>query len=739
MSDIKKDWNMFSFMNLRFSKVLLSLLVCLLLIAALCWSFSRLGWEPARPIIRVDQPHLSLGDVIPGETRSVDYRVWNSGRARLTIGQLQWTCGCFNASVDKAALEPGEATALRVNFKAPLDPGQFAHDITFATNDPSHSIARLTFHGMAQWPVDIEPSSIHFSAERASDLRPAELQLFSATRTDFTLKAVIPSEKWIRVEQDPTPPSSHSKRLFVSVAPDLPQGSYRGTIQLETSEQTRPTLVVAVACEVTPASRVSPKRLMLKPSRAGSLIPVNFLLSRAGQEAQQRVLQGVEALGEGWSVLSWQIADEGSEVTLCKIQLRVPSRTGYSRSNLRFRFGPDAEIEEVQVSGLMIGTPEAHGPEERPPHSGIQGGSDQSLAEKFAALKRRYEAREKAFHDALAAANKLAPEVRSKKIADENRSFKRDWFALAEEVRALIRAHPADPAALEGIILLPGPMRSFLDDDLVKIVRDHFMDDPRMGRLCAALASRTENWSRGILRDVAVDHPDRAVRAQATYSLGMWWRYSAESKTPGHDRIESDKEQRLAEARRLFTRVTQEYADVVSADGSFRLADRAHAELARIANLPNLKVGQVAPEIAGEDLDGNSLKLSDHRGKIVVICFWATWCGPCMAMVPHERRLVERMEGKPFTLLGVNCDEAGDREKARETTRLKHMTWPSWWDGGSRGAIQSAYNVDHWPTVYVLDSQGVIRYVDIQGEELDRAVDALLAEMTADPKVEAAK
>ena len=153
----------------------------------------------------------------------------------------------------------------------------------------------------------------------------------------------------------------------------------------------------------------------------------------------------------------------------------------------------------------------------------------------------------------------------------------------------------------------------------------------------------------------------------------------------GRERTEPEKEQCLAEAKRYFTKVEEDYAEVASADGSFRIADKARAELARIANLPNLKVGKVAPEISGEDLGGKPLRLSDHRGKVVVICFWATWCGPCMAMVPHERELVARLEGKPFVLLGVNSDESKDREKAKEATDAKRMTWPSWWDGGFRG------------------------------------------------------
>jgi hypothetical protein len=110
-----------------------------------------------------------------------------------------------------------------------------------------------------------------------------------------------------------------------------------------------------------------------------------------------------------------------------------------------------------------------------------------------------------------------------------------------------------------------------------------------------------------------------------------------------------------------------------------------------------------------------------------------------MAMVPHERELIARMAGKPFALLGVNSDEAGDRDKVKAATREKQMTWPSWWDGGFRGAIQTAYNVSHWPTVFVLDPRGVIRYIDVRGHELDQAVDTLLAELEASTQGEAGK
>jgi hypothetical protein len=86
------------------------------------------------------------------------------------------------------------------------------------------------------------------------------------------------------------------------------------------------------------------------------------------------------------------------------------------------------------------------------------------------------------------------------------------------------------------------------------------------------------------------------------------------------------------------------------------------------------------------------------------------------------------MAGEPFALLGINSDR--DREKLKEVLKTEEITWRSWWDGGStRGPIASKWNVSGWPTIYVLDEKGVIRYKNVRGEAMDKAVDALMAEM----------
>ena len=98
-------------------------------------------------------------------------------------------------------------------------------------------------------------------------------------------------------------------------------------------------------------------------------------------------------------------------------------------------------------------------------------------------------------------------------------------------------------------------------------------------------------------------------------------------------------------------------------------------------------------------------------------------------MYPHERSLVARMKDKPFTLLGVNSDSVARYKKA---IKENDITWPSFWDGGSTGGpIATRWAVTGWPTIYVLDHKGVIRYKNVRGESMDKAVDTLMAEIDA--------
>ncbi len=96
-----------------------------------------------------------------------------------------------------------------------------------------------------------------------------------------------------------------------------------------------------------------------------------------------------------------------------------------------------------------------------------------------------------------------------------------------------------------------------------------------------------------------------------------------------------------------------------------------------------------------------------------------------MAMFPHERSLVKRLQDRPFALIGINADS--NQEEARKRVEKEKINWRSFWDGQG-GRIVRDYRVQYFPTIYVLDGNGVIRYRDVRDEAMDQAVDALLKE-----------
>ena len=98
-------------------------------------------------------------------------------------------------------------------------------------------------------------------------------------------------------------------------------------------------------------------------------------------------------------------------------------------------------------------------------------------------------------------------------------------------------------------------------------------------------------------------------------------------------------------------------------------------------------------------------------------------------MYPHERSLVKRLKDKPFALLGINSDK--DLALLKPRLEEEQITWRSFWNGpeGTRGPISAEWNVRGWPTIFVLDHKGVIRFKGPRGEAMDEAVDQLLAEM----------
>ena len=156
-----------------------------------------------------------------------------------------------------------------------------------------------------------------------------------------------------------------------------------------------------------------------------------------------------------------------------------------------------------------------------------------------------------------------------------------------------------------------------------------------------------------------------------------------------------------------------------------------YAELAKqeLFDLTRLQVGKEAPDIIGKDLDGIEFQLSHYRGKVVLLDFWGHWCPPCRAMYPHEQEVARKLADLPFVLIGVNSDR--DLDTARSAVSSESLSWRHFWNGpkGTQGSIASQWNIEAWPSVYLIDAKGVIRYKEPLGEDIYRGVEKLMAEM----------
>jgi thiol-disulfide isomerase/thioredoxin len=325
-------------------------------------------------------------------------------------------------------------------------------------------------------------------------------------------------------------------------------------------------------------------------------------------------------------------------------------------------------------------------------------------------------------------------------------SKKRDelWNGFDEKQAALFMAAvelaKIDPksevgfSALEWILTIPRVYYLPAGIPAIGLVTDHHAANPKVGKIVAWIGyymppsdEPAYPGAIALIQSVAERNPNRTARGQAVMALA-WeakrkFSESGDETTLGGDAL-------AVKAEQAFELITRDYADCprLMQNDQRTLGKEAEQEL---YGLRNLRVGKVAPDVEGQDLDEVKIKLSDFRGRVTAIVFWATWCGPCMQMVPHERKLVEQMKNQPFVLIGVNGDS--DRNQAKQMAATEAMTWRSFWNGprGKEGPISDAWNVRGWPTVYLLDPKGVIRlkFEGYGGKRTDSLLDGAVTQL----------
>ena len=127
-------------------------------------------------------------------------------------------------------------------------------------------------------------------------------------------------------------------------------------------------------------------------------------------------------------------------------------------------------------------------------------------------------------------------------------------------------------------------------------------------------------------------------------------------------------------------------------------------------------------------VDGREVDIEKMRGKVVLIDFWASWCGPCMAALPRVKAAYEKLQARGFEIIGINLDE--DKAQMQRVLTSANMTWPQSFDGKKwEGPLVTRFGIMGIPALWLVDKRGVVRHLN--GEpNLTEKVEKLLAEKT---------
>lgn len=362
----------------------------------------------------------------------------------------------------------------------------------------------------------------------------------------------------------------------------------------------------------------------------------------------------------------------------------------------------------------------------------------------YAALAEQYDTARDEFHKAIEQAGTDEQRTEVAQARPRPLDYVPAFFLIAEK-------YPDDPGAIDALVWIA--RHGVFGEQAAKALKILGSKYSRSQQLAAYVATTSlygEPFEpyEAFLRAVLKDNPDRNVQGAACVTLARYLEMAVDASQRNLVKIALEGERSMrpeslaalnhlqergldnvaAESEALFERVIKDYADVRLEHS--RLPEAGTFAKRQLFKLRNLSIGKQALELEGTDVSGAALKLSDYRGKVVVLDFGShRSCGICQQMYPQLRSLVEQFEGQPFALIGINV--ADDLDELKESASKKETTWRVVWDGeAAEGPICTRWVVDGMPSIYVLDQAGVIRNKGfLQGQELIGTVQMLLKEM----------
>lgn len=178
-----------------------------------------------------------------------------------------------------------------------------------------------------------------------------------------------------------------------------------------------------------------------------------------------------------------------------------------------------------------------------------------------------------------------------------------------------------------------------------------------------------------------------------------------------------------------FDKAKREY-DIVVNEFAFlpaQVLQMARTSRGELDSLKRLAVGSKPIPFEVKDTEGNVINLEKYKGKVVLLDFWATWCGPCRVDMPNVVSLYKKHHKNGFEIIGISLDRS--RMALDRYVEANDMDWPQYFDGKYwQNDLVTMYSVKAIPATFLIDRQGVIRYRSLRGKQLDEAVSKLVKE-----------
>ncbi len=309
-------------------------------------------------------------------------------------------------------------------------------------------------------------------------------------------------------------------------------------------------------------------------------------------------------------------------------------------------------------------------------------------------------------------AQKLIPKIQQNLLKLPREDFAKKALALSKTLKS------SDQGSFDSLVfamsmVARGSNKEIMKEAVDLIVKDH-SKNPKMASVLGFISTSPDGAA--ILEKIATKTEDRNIAGLAWYAITE----NLQQQTGEVGIKQAEELNKRTEM--IYEKLAKDYADVAMANGRGTIGSTIKAAL---FELQNLSIGKVAPEVLCLNIDGDKDdKLSNYKGKVVVLDIWATWCGPCKAMIPHEREMNEKLKGKPFAFISISGDDK--KETLTAFLEKEKMPWTHWF--ADRKGILKDWNIRFYPTMYILDHKGVIRAKGLRGEELEKKVIELIAE-----------